>query len=165
MGRKWNRRDEHIKIKLVCTLFAVKNHRTNNNNDMNNLQKMYNWLIENQDKIKPNFNINYYREYNNGRNHECNSTGYLIRWDVGAFSIEEIPIRKQSKMILFSEFSKLVLRMGSLTSSKWKFIFDSEWHYTEYNSFDDAMSRYKHVLDGKPIEDHNQYKTFLKYVK
>ena len=28
MGRKWNRRDEHIKIKLV----AVKNHRTNSNN-------------------------------------------------------------------------------------------------------------------------------------
>ena len=67
-------------------------------------------------------------------------------------------------MILFNEFSEVVLRMGSLTS-KWKFIFDSEWHYTEYNSFDDAMSRYKHVLDGKPIEDHNQYKTFLEYVK
>ena len=120
------------------------------------------WLIENQDKIKPNFNIKDYRSASNDRNHECNSTGCLIRWDVGAFPIEEIPIRKQSKMILFSEFSKSVLRMGS---SKWKFIFDSEWHYTEYNSFDDAMSRYKHVLDGKPIEDHNQYKTFLEYVK
>ena len=58
----------------------------------------------------------------------------------------------------------LVLRMGTL-SSKWKFIFDSEWYYTEYNSFDDAMRRYKHVLDGKSIEEHNQYKTFLKYVK
>ena len=129
---------------------------------MNNLQKMYNWLIENQE---PNFNINYYREYNNDRNHECNSTGCLIGWGVGAFPIEEIPIGKQSKMILFSEFSESVLRMGSLTSRLWKFIFDSEWHYTEYNSFDDAMSRYKHVLDRKPIEEHNQYKTFLKYVK
>ena len=67
-------------------------------------------------------------------------------------------------MILFSEFSGSVLRMGILTS-KWKFIFDSDWHYTENNSFDDAMSRYKHVLDGKPIEEHSQYKTFLKYVK
>ena len=67
-------------------------------------------------------------------------------------------------MILFSEFSESVLRMGILTS-KWKFIFESEWYYTENNSFDDAMSRYKHVLDGKPIEEHSQYKTFLKYVK
>ena len=128
---------------------------------MNNLQKMYNWLIENQE---PNFNINYYREYNNDRNHECNSTGCLIGWGVGAFPIEEIPIGKQSKMILFSEFSESVLRMCILTN-QWKFIFDSEWYYTEYNSFDDAMRRYKHVLDGKPIEEHNQYKTFLKYVK
>ena len=131
---------------------------------MNNLQKMYNWLIENQDKIKPNFNINYYRESINDRNHECNSTGCLIGWGVGAFPIEEIPRDKIDNIIRFSEFSEVVLRMGSLTS-KWKFIFDSEWHYTEYNSFDDAMSRYKHVLDGKPIEDHNQYKTFLEYVK
>ena len=129
-----------------------------------NLQKMYNWLIENQDKIKPNFNIKYYRELLSDRKHECNSTGCLIGWGVGAFPIEEIPIGKRSKMILFSEFSGSVLRMGILTS-KWKFIFESNWHYTEYNSFDDAMSRYKHVLDGKPIEDHNQYKTFLKYVK
>ena len=131
---------------------------------MNNLQKMYNWLIENQDKIKPNFNINYYRESINDRNHECNSTGCLIGWGVGAFPIEEIPRDKIDNIIRFSEFSEVVLRMGSLTS-KWKFIFDSEWHYTKYNSFDDAMSRYKHVLDGKPIEDHNQYKTFLEYVK
>lgn len=131
---------------------------------MNNLQKMYNWLIENQDKIKPNFNINYYRESINDRNHECNSTGCLIGWGVGAFPIEEIPRDKIVNIIRFNEFSEVVLRMGSLTS-KWKFIFDSEWHYTEYNSFDDAMSRYKHVLDGKPIEDHNQYKTFLEYVK
>ena len=131
---------------------------------MNNLQKMYNWLIENQDKIKPNFDIKYYREDNNNRNHECNSTGCLIGWGVGAFPIEEIPIGKRSKMILFSEFSKSVLCMNILTN-KWKFIFDSGWHYTDYNSFDDAMSRYKHVLDGKSIEEHNQYKTFLKYVK
>ena len=131
---------------------------------MNNLQKMYNWLIENQDKIKPNFNINYYRESINDRNHECNSTGCLIGWGVGAFPIEEIPRDKIVNIIRFNEFSEVVLRMGSLTS-KWKFIFDSEWHYTKYNSFDDAMSRYKHVLDGKPIEDHNQYKTFLEYVK
>ena len=152
-------------------LVAVKNHRCNdkrtlqnNNNDMNNLQTMYNWLIENQDKIKPNFNIKYYRKYNNNRNHECNSTGCLIGWGVGAFPIEEIPIGKLYKTILFSEFSESVLRIGILTS-KWKFIFDSKWYYTEYNSFDDAMSRYKHVLDGKSIEEHNQYKTFLKYVK
>ena len=131
---------------------------------MNNLQKMYNWLIENQDKIKPNFNIKYYRELLSDRKHECNSTGCLIGWGVGAFPIEEIPIGERSNIILFSEFSGSVLRMGILTS-KWKFIFESKWHYTEYNSFDDAMSRYKHVLDGKPIEDHNQYKTFLKYVK
>ena len=131
---------------------------------MNNLQKMYNWLIENQDKIKPNFNINYYRESINDRNHECNSTGCLIGWGVGAFPIEEIPRDKIDNIIRFSEFSEVVLRMGSLTS-KWKFIFDSEWHYTKYNSFDDAMSRYKHVLDGKPVKDHNQYKTFLEYVK
>ena len=131
---------------------------------MNNLQKMYNWLIENQDKIKPNFNINYYRESINDRNHECNSTGCLIGWGVGAFPIEEIPRDKIVNIIRFNEFSEVVLRMGSLTS-KWKFIFDSEWNYTEQNSFDDAMSRYKHVLDGKPIEDHNQYKTFLEYVK
>ena len=123
---------------------------------MNNLQKMYNWLIENQDKIKPNFNINYYREYNNVRNHECNSTGCLIGWGVGAFPIEEIPIGERSKMILFSEFSESVLRIGILTS---------KWHYTEYDSFDDAMSRYKHVLDEKPIKEHPQYKTFLKYIK
>ena len=128
---------------------------------MNNLQKMYNWLIENQE---PNFNINYYREYNNDRNHECNSTGCLIGWGVGAFPIEEIPIEKRSKMILFSEFSESVLHMCILTN-QWKFIFDSEWYYTKYNSFDDAMRRYKHVLDGKPIEEHNQYKMFLKYVK
>ena len=132
---------------------------------MNNLQKMYNWLIENQDKIKPNFNINYYREsINDNRNHECNSTGCLIGWGVGAFPIEEIPIGKRSKMILFSEFSESVLRIG-ISTSKWKFIFDSEWHYTEYDSFDDAMSRYKHVLDEKPIKEHPQYKTFLKYIK
>ena len=131
---------------------------------MNNLQKMYNWLIENQDKIKPNFNIKYYRELLSDRKHECNSTGCLIGWGVGAFPIEEIPIGERSNIILFSEFSNSVLRMGTL-SSKWKFIFDSDWYYTEYNSFDDAMSRYKHVLDGKFIEDHNQYKTFLKYVK
>ena len=67
-------------------------------------------------------------------------------------------------MILFSEFSESVLRIGILTS-KWKFIFESEWYLTENNSFDDAMRRYKHVLDGKPIEEHSQYKTFLKYVK
>ena len=79
-------------------------------------------IIGHQDKIKPNFNIKYYRGLLSDRKHECNST-------------------------------------------KWKFVFESKWHYTEYNSFDDAMSRYKHVLDGKPIEDHNQYKTFLKYVK
>ena len=131
---------------------------------MNNLQKMYNWLIENQDKIKPNFNIKYYRELLSDRKHECNSTGCLIGWGVGAFPIEEIPIGERSNIILFSEFSNSVLRMGTL-SSKWKFIFDSDWYYTEYNSFDDAMSRYKHVLDGKFIEEHNQYKTFLKYVK
>ena len=130
----------------------------------NNLQKMYNWLIENQDKIKPNFNIKYYRSASNDRNHECNSTGCLIGWGVGAFPIEEITIGKKSKMILFSEFSGSVLRMGVLTS-KWKFIFNSDWYYTEYNSFDDAMSRYKHVLDGKHIEEHRQYKTFLEYVK
>ena len=131
---------------------------------MNNLQKMYNWLIENQDKIKPNFNIKYYRESINDRNHECYSTGCLIGWGVGAFPIEEIPRDKIDNIIRFKEFSEVVLRMGRFTS-EWKFIFDSEWHYTEYNSFDDAMSRYKHVLDGKPIEDHNQYKTFLEYVK
>ena len=130
---------------------------------MNNLQKMYNWLIENQDKIRPNFNIKYYRGLLSDRKHECNSTGCLIGWGVGAFPIEEIP-RNKSKMILFIEFSESVLRIGILTN-QWKFIFDGEWYYTEYNSFDDAMSRYKHVLDGKPIEDHNQYKTFLKYVK
>ena len=67
-------------------------------------------------------------------------------------------------MILFSEFSGSVLCMSTLTS-KWKFIFESNWHYTKYNSFDDAMSRYKHVLDGKHIEEHSQYKTFLEYVK
>ena len=122
---------------------------------------MYNWLIENQDKIKPNFNIKDYRELLSDRKHECNSTGCLIGWGVGAFPIEEIPIGERSKVILFSNS---VLRMGTL-SSKWKFIFDSDWYYTEYNSFDDAMSRYKHVLDGKFIEEHNQYKTFLKYVK
>ena len=125
---------------------------------------MYNWLIKNQDKIKPNFNINYYRGSNNDRNHECNSTGCLIGWGVGAFPIEEIPIGKRSKMISFREFSESVLHMYILTN-QWKFIFDSEWHYTEYNSFDDAMRRYKHVLEGKPIKEHNQYKTFLKYVK
>lgn len=125
---------------------------------------MYNWLIENQDKIKPNFNIKYYRELLSDRKHECNSTGCLIGWGVGAFPIEEIPIGELSKMILFSEFSNSVLKM-SILSNKWKFIFDSDWHSTEYNSFDDAMRRYKHVLDGKPIEEHNQYKTFLKYVK
>ena len=127
---------------------------------MNNLQKMYNWLEANQNKIKPKFIIKHYRGSNNDRNHECNSTGCLIGWGVGAFPIEEIPIGKRSKMILFSEFSESVLRMGILTS-KWKFIFDSEWHYTEYSSFDDAMRRYKHVLDGKHIEEHSQYKTFL----
>ena len=57
---------------------------------MNNLQKMYNWLIENQDKIKPNFNIKHYRG-SNDRNHECNSTGCLIGWGVGAFPIKEHP--------------------------------------------------------------------------
>ena len=127
--------------------------------DKDNLQKMYNWLEANQNKIKPNFNIKHYRSANNDR-----VTGCLIGWGVGAFPIEDIPIGERYKMILFSEFSGSVLRMGILTS-KWKFIFDSDWHYTEYNSFDDAMSRYKHVLDGKPIEEHNQYKTFLKYVK
>ena len=106
---------------------------------MNNLQTMYNWLIENQNKIKPNFNIKHYRELLSDRNHECNSTGCLIGWGVGAFPIEEIPIEKQSKMILFSEFSGSVLRIG-ISTSKWKFIFDSDWYYTENNSFDDAMS-------------------------
>ena len=72
---------------------------------MNNLQKMYNWLIENQDKIKPNFNIKYYRELLSDRNHECNSTGCLIGWGIGAFPIEEIQIGERSKIILFSEFS------------------------------------------------------------
>ena len=67
-------------------------------------------------------------------------------------------------MILFNEFSGSVLSIG-ISTSKWKFIFNSGWYYTENNSFDDTMSRYKHVLDGKPIEDHNQYKTFLEYVK
>ena len=67
-------------------------------------------------------------------------------------------------MILFNEFSGSVLSIG-ISTSKWKFIFNSGWYYTENNSFDDAMSRYKHVLDGKHIEEHSQYKTFLKYVK
>ena len=125
---------------------------------------MYNWLIENQNKIKPNFNIKDYRELLSDRKHECNSTGCLIGWGVGAFPIEDIPIGERSKMILFGEFSGSVLRMG-ISTSKWKFIFGSGWYYTENNSFDDAMSRYKHVLDGKPIEEHSQYKTFLKYVK
>ena len=125
---------------------------------------MYNWLIENQNKIKPNFNIKDYRELLSDRKHECNSTGCLIGWGVGAFPIEDIPIGERSKMILFGEFSGSVLRMG-ISTSKWRFIFDSYWYYTENNSFDDAMSRYKHVLDGKPIEEHSQYKTFLKYVK
>ena len=130
-----------------------------------NLQKMYNWLEANQNKIKPNFNIKHYREsINDNRNHECNSTGCLIGWGVGAFPIEEIPIGKRSKTILFSEFSESVLLMGILTS-KWKFIFDRGWYYTEYDSFDDAMGRYKHVLDGKPLKEHPQYKTFLKYIK
>lgn len=133
-------------------------------NGKDNLQKMYNWLIENQDKIKPNFNIKYYRELLSDRKHECNSTGCLIGWGIGAFPIEEIPRDKSNNIILFKEFIEVVLKMYIL-SNKWKFIFDSDWHSTEYNSFDDAMRRYKHVLDGKSIEEHNQYKTYLKYVK
>lgn len=125
-----------------------------------NLQKMYNWLEANQNKIKPNFNIKHYRGSNNDRGYECNSTGCLIGWGIGAFPIEDIPIGKKSKTILFSEFSKLVLKM-SILSDEWLFIFDSDWYYTEYNSFDDAMSRFKHVLEGKPTEYHKQYKTFL----
>lgn len=127
---------------------------------MNNLQTMYNWLIENQDKIKPKFIIKHYRGSNNDRNHECNSTGCLIGWGIGAFPIEEIPRNKLYNNIRFVEFSEVVLKMNTL-SNKWRFIFDSDWHYTEYNSFDDAMSRYKHILDEKPIEQHPQYKTFL----
>lgn len=130
----------------------------------NNLQKMYNWLIENQDKIKPNFNIKHYRELLSDRKHECNSTGCLIGWGVGAFPIEEIPRNKSNNIIWFTEFSGSVLGMSAFTS-KWRFIFDSDWHYTKYRSFDDAMSRYKHVLDGKPLEEHPQYKTFLKCIE
>lgn len=130
-----------------------------------NLQIMYNWLIENQDKIKPNFNIKGYRSASNDRvSLECNSTGCLIGWGVGAFPIEEIPRNKIDNTIRFNEFSEVVLGMYYY-SDKWKFIFESEWYLTENNSFDDAMSRYKHVLDGKPIEEHNQYKTFLEHVK
>ena len=139
---------------------------------MNNLQTMYNWLEANQNKIKPNFNIKHYRELLSDRKHECNSTGCLIGWGVGAFPIEEIPIGKRTEIdgtiisdtIVFNVFSEVVLGMYCY-SNEWKFIFDSDWYITEYNSFDDAMSRYKHVLDGKPIEEHSQYKTFLKYVK
>ena len=123
----------------------------------------------NQDKIKPNFNTKHYRELLSDRKHGCNSTGCLIGWGVGAFPIEEIPRTKIdntiiSDTIVFNVFSEVVLGMYCY-SNEWKFIFESEWYITEYNSFDDAMSRYKHVLDGKPIEEHNQYKTFLKYVK
>ena len=42
----------------------------------------------------------------------------------------------------------------SIFSDEWLFIFDSDWYYTEYNSFDDAMSRFKYLLEGKPTEDH-----------
>ena len=50
-------------------------------------------IIGHQDKIKPNFNIKYYRSGDSDKvNLECNSTGCLIGWGVGAFPIEEIPI-------------------------------------------------------------------------
>lgn len=49
----------------------------------------------------------------------------------------------------------------NILSDEWLFIFDSDWHSTEYSSFDDAMSRFKHVIEGKPTEEHKQYKTFL----
>lgn len=138
------------------------NHRQiNNNNDMNknNLQTMYNWLTENKEKINPSFNIKHYREYLDYKKHECNSTGCLIGWGVGAFPDKEI-LRNKDNSIKFHDFIRVVLEMNTL-SDKWLFIFDSDWHSTEYSSFDDAMSRFKHVIEGKPIEDHEQYKTFL----
>lgn len=129
--------------------------------NIKNLQIMYDWLMKNQEKIRPNFDISFFRsDWQDEVNHVCGSQGCLIGWGVGAFPYDELPKSPSSKKIFFWRFNEEVLNMDR-KNKIWKFIFDSDWSNTEYKSFDDAMSRFKHVLDGHPINEHPQHKVFF----
>lgn len=131
--------------------------------NIENLKIMYNWLLDNQNKVKKSFNMNYFRkDYNDWKNHECNSVGCMLGWGVGAFPFKDIPLDTDGD-IFFSFFSKEILGVV-FESEVGRFLFAGEWTNTQYDSFNHAMERLKWVIDGKEMEKNNQYNTFIREV-
>lgn len=135
--------------------------------NIENLTIMYNWLLDNQNKVKKSFSMNCFRKgIDDWKNHECNSVGCMLGWGVGAFPFKDIPLNTDDtiNIIDFLLFSDEILGVA-FESEVGRFLFAGEWTNTHYDSFNHAMKRLKWIIDGKEMEKNKQYNTFIREVK
>lgn len=140
--------------------------KKNYSNSINfeNLQRMRDYLVENKERIKPNFNMLRYREVGK-HTHKCETLGCVLGWGVEAFGWDEImessSCTSSLKEVDFLSFSKNILGIDPHFDSIWDFLFSASWSDID-NTLDGAIERLNHVLSDKPMNEHEHYQEFIK---
>lgn len=136
--------------------------------DFRNLERMRDYLVENQGRISPKFDMdvfrNYYERCNNAYGHECMTVGCVLGWGVEAFSLDELKEAEayvsESDEVCFWTFGSNVLGLDE-DDEVWTFLFSSDWKPID-NTLEGAIERLNHVLSDKPMNEHEHYQEFIK---
>lgn len=138
--------------------------------NVDNLQRMYDYLVQNKERISISFDMKFYRTEKNEHNkHECNSIGCLLGHGVGGLKIEDVfECKDNFGLIDFRQVSSELL--GIKSEALWGYLFSSNWGRNvsvNYNTLESGLKRLETILNDKSFiitDEWKEYKNSNNYV-